>query len=115
MRFRNGTQEDPNNKMQLHAWRSTEIQKWNSRRSQIHHTNNMAIDRDSAMELRISQTTTQHWTPTFHANETKSSQTQRCKTLAGLYNILSRAEKRKKNVGRAIHIAGHNFAHTHPA
>ena len=73
----------------------------------------MAIDRDSAMELRISQTTIQHWTPTFHANETKSSQMQRCKTLAGLYNILSRAEKRKKNFGRAIHIAGHNFAHTH--
>ena len=93
LRFRNGTQEDPKQ----------------------HRKNNMAIDRDSAMELRISQTTIQHWTPTFHANETKSSQTQRCKTLAGLYNILSRAEKRKKNVGRAIHIAGHNFAHTHPA
>jgi len=70
----------------------------------------MAIDRDSAMELRKSQ----HWTPTFHANETKSSQAQALeKRWPGYTTSLAGQKKRKKNVGRAIHIAGHNLAHTH--
>ena len=70
----------------------------------------MAIDRDSAMELRKSQ----HWTPTFHANEAKSSQAQALeKRWPGYTTSLAGQKKRKKNVGRAIHIAGHNFAHTH--
>ena len=63
MRFRNGTQEDPKYTTQT-TWRLIEIQQWNSGHP---------------------KTTIQHWTPTFHANETKSSQAQRW-----------------KNVGRAI-------------
>ena len=35
------------------------------------------------------------------------------KRWPGYTTSLAGQKKRKKNVGRAIHIAGHNFAHTH--
>ena len=89
MRFRNGTQEDPKYTTQT-TWRLIEIQQWNSGNP------NIGLQHFMQMKQRV------------HKHSVG-------KTLAGLYNILSRAEKRKKNFGRAIHIAGHNFAHTHLA
>ena len=89
LRFRNGTQEDPKYTTQT-TWRLIEIQQWNSGNP------NIGLQHFMQMKQRV------------HKHSVG-------KTLAGLYNILSRAEKRKKNFGRAIHIAGHNFAHTHPA
>ena len=114
MRFRNGTQK---------------------RSQQQNATTCMAINWDSEMELKKIPNTPhkQHGDWSRFSNGTQDipnnhptldsdisckwnkefTSTALEKRWPGYTTSLAGQKKRKKNFGRAIHIAGHNFAHTH--
>ena len=87
MRFRNGTQEDPKYTTQT-TWRLIEIQQWNSGNP------NIGLQHFMQMKQRV------------HKHSV-------VKRWPGYTTSLAGQKSERKNFGRAIHIAGHNFAHTH--